>query len=105
MDSLLVDSIVKRCVACQADTPKPSLEPLQMTPLPNAARGQVSINFCKVARHFVFVVIDDYSKPPEIEVVHSTSAKAVIPKLDSLWRILSRKIRQRPCCYAKWRKS
>ena len=105
MDSLLLDSIVKCCVACQVDTPKPSLEPLQMTPLPNGPRGQVSINFCKVARHFVLVVIDDYSRFSEIEVVHSTFAKAVIPKLDSLWRIPSRKIRQWPCCYAIWRKS
>ena len=84
MDSL-VDSVVKRCIPCQVATPKLSREPLQMTPLPNGPWEQVSIDFCEVAGHYVLVVIDDYSRFPEIEVVHSTSAKAVIPKLDRIF--------------------
>ena len=78
----LVDTIVKCFVPCQVATPKPSREPLQMTPLPNGPWEQTSIDFCEVAGHYILVVIDDYSRFPEIEVVHSTSAKAVIPKLD-----------------------
>ena len=81
----LVDTIVKCCVRCQVATPKPSREPLQMTPLPNGPWEQVSIDFCEVAGHYFLVVIDDYSRFPEIEVVHSTSAKAVIPKLDRIF--------------------
>ena len=73
MDSL-VDSIVKRCVPCQVAMPKLSHEPLQMTPLPNGPWEQVSIDFCEVAGHYVLVVIDDDSRFPEIEVIHSTSA-------------------------------
>lgn len=84
MDSLF-DYIVKRCVSCQVATPKHSREPLQMTPLPNGPWRQVSIDFCKVAGHYVLAVIDDYSRFPEIEIVHSTSAKAVIPKLDRIF--------------------
>lgn len=84
MDSL-VDSVVKRCVPCQVATPKPSSEPLQMTPLPNGPWEQVSIDFCEVAGHYALVVIDDYSRFPEIEVVYSTSAKAVIPKLNHIF--------------------
>ena len=56
-----------------------------MTHLPNGPWEQVSIDFCEVAGHYVLVVIDDYSRFPEIEVVHSTSAKAVIPKLDRIF--------------------
>ena len=83
MDSL-VDSIVK-CVPCQVATPKPSHEPLRMTPLPNGPWEEVSIDFCEVAGHYVLVVIDDYSRFLEIEIVHSTSAKAVIPKVDRIF--------------------
>jgi len=84
MDSL-VDTIVKRCGPCQVATPKPSREPLQMTPLPNGPWEQVSIDFCEGAGQYVLVVIDDYLRFPEIDVVHYTSAKAVIPKLDRIF--------------------
>ena len=53
-----------------------------MTQLPCSPWHQVSIDFCEVAGLYVLVVIDDYSRFPNIEIVHSTAAKAVIPKLD-----------------------
>ena len=93
MDSL-ADSFVKCCVPYRVDTPKPSLETLQITRLSNGSREQVSIDFCEVARHYVLVVVDDHSRFPETEVEHSTSSKAVIHKLDRVWRTLSGKDRQ-----------
>ncbi|KAK3716437.1 hypothetical protein QZH41_016846, partial [Actinostola sp. cb2023] len=84
MDSL-TDSMVKQCVPCQIATPKPSREPINMTPLPSGPWEQVSIDFCEVAGHYVLVIIDDYSRFPEVEIVHSTSAKAAIPKLDRIF--------------------
>jgi len=45
----------------------------------------MSIDFYEVAEHYVLVVIDDYSIFPEVEIVHSTSAKAVLPKLDRIF--------------------
>ena len=42
---------------------------LQMTPLPNSPWEQVSIDFCEVAGHYALVVIDEYSRFPEIEIV------------------------------------
>ena len=56
-----------------------------MTPLPNGPWEQVSIDFCEVSGHYLLVVIDDFSRFPEVEVVHSTSAKTVIPKLDRIF--------------------
>ena len=45
----------------------------------------MSIYFCEVAGHYVLVVIDDYSRFPEVEIGHSTSAKVVLPKLDRVF--------------------
>ena len=45
----------------------------------------MSIDFCEVAGHYGLVVTDDYSRFPEVEIVHSTSAKAVLPKLDRVF--------------------
>ena len=76
-----VDSIVKKCCPCQIATPKPSRETLKMTQLPCGPWHQVSVDFCEVAGLYVLVVIHDYSRFPGIEIVHSTAANAVIPKL------------------------
>ena len=80
-----VDQNVKKCFPCRIATPKPSREPLKMTPLPDGPWQQVSIDFCEVAGHYVLIVIDDYSRFPEVEIVHSTSAKVVLPKLDRVF--------------------
>ena len=80
-----VDQVVKRCFPCQIATPKPSRELLKMTPLPDGPWQQVSIDFCEVAGHYVLVVIDDYSRLPEVEIVHLTSAKVVFPELDRVF--------------------
>ena len=45
----------------------------------------MSIDFCEVAGYYVLVVIDDYSRFPEVEIVHSASAKTVLPKLDRVF--------------------
>lgn len=45
----------------------------------------MSIDFYEVAEHYALVAIDDYSIFPEVEIVHSTSAKAVLPKLDCIF--------------------
>ena len=45
----------------------------------------MSIDFYEVAEHYALVVIDDYSIFPEVEIVHWTSAKAVLLKLDRLF--------------------
>ena len=56
-----------------------------MTQLPSGPWEEVSIDFCEVAGHYVLVVIDDYSRFPETEIVHYNAAKAVIPKLDRIF--------------------
>ena len=56
-----------------------------MTPLPTGPWREVSIDFYEVSRYYVLVVIGDVSRFPEIEIVHSAGAKAVISKLDRMF--------------------
>ena len=84
MDSV-VDSIIKKCFPCQIATSKPSRETLKMTQLPCSPWHQVSVDFCEVAGLYVPVAIHDYPRFPDIEIVHSTAANAVIPKLDRIF--------------------
>ena len=45
----------------------------------------MSIDLCEVAGHYVLVVIDGYSRFPEVGIVRSASVKAVLPKLDRVF--------------------
>ena len=80
-----VDSIVKKCCPCQIATAKPSRETLKMIQLPCGPWHQVSVDVCEVAGLYVLVGIHDYFRFPDIEIVHSTAAKAVSPKLDRIF--------------------
>ena len=66
-----VDKVVKKCFRCRVATPKPSRKLLKMTPLLDGPWQHVSIDVCEVAGHYVLVVTDDYSKFPEVSIVHS----------------------------------
>ncbi len=76
---------VKSCLLCQASTPTMTREPLQMSPLPNEPFEEVSIDFAHVEGETVLVLVDDYSRFPIVEPVSTTSARAVIPKLDQIF--------------------
>ena len=60
-----------------------------MSSLPQGPWDTIHIDFCgpfPTGEH-VLVVIDAYSKFPEVEIIHSTSAQATIPKLDRIFAI------------------
>ena len=85
IDTLIEDKI-NSCLACQAVTKQPIREPLQMSRLPDEPWLEISADLCGPlpSGQHLLVVIDDYSRFPEVEVVHSTSADAVIPHLDNI---------------------
>lgn len=56
-----------------------------MSKLPNAPWQEVSVDFWEVGGSYLLVVIDNYSRYPEVQLLHSTSAKAVIPHLDRIF--------------------
>ncbi|KAK2149695.1 hypothetical protein LSH36_441g00020 [Paralvinella palmiformis] len=82
----LVDKKVSFCVVCQAAVVDTRKEPLRMSELPRAPWAEVSIDFAEPdAGQYLLVVIDDYSRYPVVEVVKSTSATCVMPKLDRMF--------------------
>ena len=83
----MVETVISQCIACQATVGNTASEPLHMTPLPKGPWTNVSLDFSGPYRtgEYILVVIDDYSRYAEIDFVSSTSAKAVIPKLDRIF--------------------
>ena len=82
-----VKQAISKCMACQANGPEDRSHPLQMSPLLPEPWHTVHVDFCGPfpTGEYLFVVIDAYSCFPEVEIVHSTSAKATIPKLDRIF--------------------
>ena len=83
----MVEKAVADCLPCQSSVPKSSREPLQITPLPDGPWKDVAVDFTGpfAGGEYLLVVIDEYSRFPEVEIVYSISANAVIPKLDAIF--------------------
>ena len=83
----LVEKVVASCLPCQANTKVKNAEPLKMTELPKGPWKEVSVDFCGPfsTGEYLLVVIDDYSRFPEVETLHSTSYEATKPKLDAIF--------------------
>ena len=81
----MVETKVKACLPCQVVTPVYAREPVQVSALPDSPFDEVSIDFAHVEGETLLLLVDDYSRLPFVEPVLSTSASAVIPKLDRLF--------------------
>ena len=75
---------IEQCVACQANSSGNRPDPLQMSPLPPEPWHMIHIDFCGPfpTGEYLFAVIDAYSRFLEVEIVHSTFASTIIPKMD-----------------------
>ncbi|XP_062614532.1 uncharacterized protein K02A2.6-like [Saccostrea cucullata] len=82
-----VESTLKNCLPCQVTTETKHLEPLKMSPLPSGPWTELSMDFCGPfpSGDYLMVVMDEYSRYPIVDFLKSTSAKAVIPKLDKIF--------------------
>ena len=57
-----------------------------MFPLPKAPWSEVSMDFAELPNNeYLLIITDDYSRYPVIEIVKSTSANTVIPKVDKVF--------------------
>ena len=78
---------LEHCLACQATAQPNHPEPIKTAPMPNRPWDKVKIDFYGPlpTGQYILVVIDCYSRFPEIEILATTSAQKVIPKLDSIF--------------------
>ena len=83
----MVKCTVDRCIPCQAVGKQTTPEPLAMTDMPTGPWEIVHLDFYGPlpSGDYLLVVIDRYSRFPEVEIVQSTKASAVIPKLDKIF--------------------
>ena len=83
----LVEAKISSCIACAATSSEKTREPLRMTELPSSPWTEVSIDFQGPypSGDYLLVVIDDYSRYPEVEIVSSTSVKSTLPKLHAIF--------------------
>ena len=81
--------MVDSCIACQATTPENAQEPLQMSLMPPSPWHTVHMDFFGpiATGDYLLVIIDAYSRFPEVEIVRSTAMKAIIPKLDRVFAV------------------
>ena len=82
----MAKKLLDNCITCQANVVQHSFAPLQMTTHSQAPWQYLSADFCGPlpSGDMLLVVIDEYSRYPEVEIVRSTSANTDIPKLDRL---------------------
>ena len=83
----MVKCTVDRCIPCQAVGKQTTPEPLAMTDMPTGPWEIVHLDFYGplLSGDYLLVVIDRYSRFPEVEIVKSTKASVVIPKLDKIF--------------------
>ena len=83
-----VETAIRNCVACQACTYSntKTMEPLKMSPMPSKAWQNLSADFMGPlpTGDYLFVITDEHSRYPVVEIVKSTSASCVIPVLDKV---------------------
>ena len=86
MDKLVKEEI-DQCIPCQATGQPNPLEPLHSVAMPDGLWEKVNIDFkgALPSGQYLLVIIDSYSLYTEVEIVSSTAAQKVIPKIDIIF--------------------
>lgn len=86
-----VEATIRNCLPCQANDSKPRAAPVIMSTLPEGPWISLSVDFCGPlpSGEYLLVITDDYSRYPVVEIVPSTSASIVIPRLEKVFALFS----------------
>lgn len=84
-----IKNTIEQCISCQAVGQANRPEPLRMTEMPESPWSTLHVDFYGPlpSSEYLLVVVDRYSRFPEVEIVHSTRASVVIPKLDKIFSV------------------
>ena len=82
-----VERRITNCIPCQASINTAKRQPLKMSPTPKGPWLQASADFCGPfpTGETILVVIDAYSRYPEVEIFKSTAAKEVLPAMERIF--------------------
>ena len=85
----LAHKTLESCIACQAVGKPAPPEPLHLQEIPKGPWKKLHIGFYGPlpSGEYLLLVIDRYSRFPEVEIVRSTKATVVIPKLDKIFSV------------------
>lgn len=83
----MVEEALQGCVACKATYDPKQREPLIMTELPTRKWSCLAADFFGPlpSGDHLLVVVDEYSRFPEVEIIRSLSAETVIPLFDKIF--------------------
>jgi hypothetical protein len=83
----MVNTHIEHCLGCQAATYVPTRDPLKPTTLPDRPWQKIDADFWGPlpSGGYLLVMIDEYSRYPEVELVKGTSAQAVVPHIDKIF--------------------
>ena len=82
-----VENLVVSCILCQAIGPPKPPQLLFLNEMPKHCWDVVNVDFLGPlpSGHYLLTVIDQKSRFPEVEILSSTSAPTVLPKLDKIF--------------------
>ena len=85
----LVENTISQCLACQANTPSNTYAPVTSTELPDSPWQNVDVDFFGPlpSGDYLCVFIDEYSRFPVVEIIHSLTAKTIIPMMDKVFSV------------------
>ena len=81
-----VEKLITACYLCQLVGPRPKPEPIRSTPLPQGPWSKIAVDLLEIPKKgHLLVVVDYYSKWPEMAFLTKTDAVTVIKCLQSMF--------------------
>ena len=87
----MVERYVNSCHECAMNTNTNNQVPLSMSELPDGPWMNISMDFCGPipSGEYLFVIVDEYSRFPVVEIVNNLSAEKIIPVVDKVFSTFS----------------